>query len=95
MLISCITSKKKVDLIVSNAKIYTVDKDFATAESFAVKDGKFIAVGTTKEITDKYIADTTLDLQGKFVYPGFIDAHCHFYGYGVSLMWADLKSGVG
>lgn len=49
-----------------------------------MKDGKIIATGTTGAMR-RFRATTTIDLQGKFVYPGFIDAHCHFYGYGVDL----------
>lgn len=89
LLVSC-ASKKQVDLIVFNANIYTVDSSFSNAESFAVKDGKFIAVGTTKEILEQYEAKETIDAQGKAVYPGFIDSHCHFYGYGQGLQEVDL-----
>jgi len=76
------TSKKKVDLIVKNAKVYTVNEDFIIAEAFAVKDGIFIAVGTAQEICSQFQAKETLDLNGQYVYPGFIDAHAHFSGYG-------------
>jgi predicted amidohydrolase YtcJ len=87
---SC-TQKETADLIVKNAHIYTVNETFDTAESFAVKDGKFIAVGSEKEILEKYTADTVLDMNGKSLYPGFIDPHCHFYGYGRTLRAADLR----
>jgi predicted amidohydrolase YtcJ len=81
----------KVDLIVSNATVYTIDNSFSVAESFAVKDGRFVAVGSGKEIESKYTSDQVLDLKGKVIYPGFNDAHCHFYGYGMDLMqYADL-----
>jgi len=81
----------KVDLIVTNAMVYTVNDSFAVAESFAVKDGKFLAVGTNDEIAAKYTSDKIEDFEGKVVYPGFNDAHCHFYGYGMNLMqYADL-----
>jgi predicted amidohydrolase YtcJ len=81
----------KVDLIVSNATVYTVDNAFSVAESFAVKDGRFVAVGSCKEIESKYTSDQVLDLKGKVIYPGFNDAHCHFYGYGMDLMqYVDL-----
>ncbi len=90
-ILSCNSSKMKVDLIVTNATIYTVNDSFAVAESFAVKDGKFLAVGTTEEITAKYTSDQVWDVDGQVVYPGFNDAHCHFYGYGMNLMqYADL-----
>jgi len=91
MLLSACSETKNVDLIVTHAKIYTVDKDFSEAESFAVKDGKFIAVGSSDEILSKYKAKKTMDLDDKFIYPGFIDAHCHFYGYCLTLLQADLR----
>ena len=86
---SC-SSKQKVDLIVHNAVIYTVDSSFSTAQSFAVKDGKFIAIGTNDEILNKYEAKETIDAIGHAVYPGLIDSHCHFYGYGKGLQELDL-----
>ncbi len=88
--ISC-NQKEKVDLIVTNAKVYTIDNDFSITESFAIKDGKFIQVGKTEEILSKYQSNQILDLEGKFVYPGFIDAHSHFYGYCMTLLQADLR----
>jgi hypothetical protein len=86
---SC-ASQENVDLIVYNAKIYTVDSSFSTAEAIAVKDGKIVAVGSSKELTDHYTAKEKTDAQGKFIYPGFIDAHAHFYRYGLGLQTADL-----
>jgi len=81
----------KVDLIVTNARVYTVNDSFTVAESFAVQDGKFVDVGTNKEIASKYISDEVVDSGGNPVYPGFNDAHCHFFGYGMNLMqYADL-----
>ena len=88
---SC-TQKEKVDLIVSGGSVYTVDKEFTVAEAFAVKDGKIVAVGSTQKILDKYDSENLIDAEGKFVYPGFNDAHCHFNGYAVNLMqYADLR----
>ncbi len=79
-----------MDLIIFNANIYTVDENFTRAESAAIKDGKFVATGSDQEILGKYRATSVIDLEGRFVYPGLIDPHCHFYGYGTSLMNADL-----
>jgi len=87
--ISC-TKKEKVDTIVINANIYTVNENFDKAEAFAIKDGKIIAVGTTKEIQDKYAATFINDAKGKTIVPGFIDAHCHFYGLGLQQQKVDL-----
>ncbi|GAB3260155.1 amidohydrolase [Larkinella harenae] len=84
------SSKKQADLIVHNATVYTADSAFTTAQAFAVKDGKFLAVGSSGQLLNDYTADTTVDLQGKPVYPGFYDAHAHFLGLGQMLDQADL-----
>lgn len=89
LLLSCSDSKKKADLIVYNAVVYTLDSSFHTAEAFAVKDGKILAVGKSDSILN-FFEGEKLDAAGKAVYPGFIDAHCHFYGYGKGLTEADL-----
>ena len=85
---SCIN--QKVDLIVHHAQIYTVNNDFATAEAMAVQDGKIVAVGTNDDILKTYKSDSLVDAKGAAVYPGFIDAHAHFLGYGQSLYAVDL-----
>jgi predicted amidohydrolase YtcJ len=87
---SCNT-KEQVDLIITNAKVYTVNSNFELAESFAIKDGKFIEVGTSNEILSKYNSDQVIDLEGKYIFPGFIDAHSHFYGYCMTLLQANLR----
>jgi len=56
----------------------------------AIKDGKIVEVGKTADLQNKYDAAKKLDAQGKFIYPGFIDAHAHFVGYGNSLQRANL-----
>ena len=92
MLMTSCNTKTSVDLIVHNANIYTIDSDFSKAQAFAVKDGKFVAVGDEKTIMRQFDAKETLDAQGDAVYPGFMDGHCHFTGYGENLVrWADLK----
>ena len=89
MAISC-SEKEKVDIIIINANIYTVNDNFDKAEAFAVKDGKIIDVGTTSEIQSKYASTFINDVQGKTVVPGLIDAHCHFYGLGLQQQKVDL-----
>lgn len=88
-IISC-HIKEQVDLIVSNANIYTVDEDFSKATGIAIKDGKFVEVGDTDEINKKYTAQNSFDAQGKTIVPGLIDAHCHFYGLGQNQQVVDL-----
>ena len=91
LMTSC-NQKTPVDLIVHNANVYTVDNDFSKAQAFAVKDGKFVAIGDEETIMRQYAAKETIDAQGDAVYPGFMDGHCHFTGYGENLIrWADLK----
>ena len=80
----------EADLLVYNAQIYTVDTAFSIGEAMVVKDGKILAVGSTEELTRKYYSRNKINAQGKFVYPGFIDAHAHFYRYGLGLQTADL-----
>lgn len=89
-LTSSCSQKQKVDLLVYNATIYTVDSSFSTAEAMAVKEGKIVAVGKTTELEKEFDAKEKLDAQGKFIYPGFIDAHAHFAGYGNSLQRVNL-----
>lgn len=86
---SC-SPKQQVDLIIHNAVIYTVDSSFSKAESFAISDGKFVAVGGNSDILNNFTAKEIIDVQGKTIYPGFIDSHCHFYGYGKGLQEVNL-----
>ena len=90
ILISCEDSKEKADLLVFNAKIYTVDDGFSMAEAFVVKDGKFLEVGDSENLKDKYEYAETLDANGMAVFPGFIDAHAHFFGLGMQQQRVDL-----
>ncbi len=82
---ACI-QKEKVDLIVHNAKVYTINESFEIEQAFAIKDGKFVAIGSNQDILRKYQSENIIDAGEKPVYPGFIDAHCHFYGYAMDLI---------
>lgn len=84
------SQKTKIDLLVYNATIYTVDSSFSIAEAMAIKDGKILELGKTADLKNKYEAKDQLDAQGKFIYPGFIDAHSHFVGYSQSLFTVNL-----
>jgi predicted amidohydrolase YtcJ len=83
-------SKQKIDLLIYNATVYTVDKNFSQAEAIAIDNGKIIATGTTQKLEEQFDAKEKINAKGKFVYPGFIDAHSHFFGYGLGLQQADL-----
>lgn len=88
---SCSKEKQQVDTLVINANVYTVNSNFDKAEAFAIKDGKFFQVGTSKDLQNTFEADTIIDAKGQTVFPGFIDAHCHFYGLGMNLQKVDLR----
>lgn len=88
---SCSPGKMKVDMIVCNARVYTLDSNFAVNDCIVIDSGKFVDAGTEAGMLSKYEPKERIDLGGKFVYPGFIDAHCHFYGYAISMLEADLS----
>ena len=91
LLMSCAPNKKEVDFLVINANVYTVDSVFSTASAFAIEDGRFVAIGNEEEIQNRYTSSRILDAEGKTIVPGFIDAHCHFYGLGMNRQIADLS----
>lgn len=80
---SCNSDKTKADSILINGNVYTVNNTFEKAEAFAIRNGKIVEVGTTANIQQKYTSNTIIDAKNKAVFPGFIDAHCHFYGLGI------------
>lgn len=89
-LASCQPQREAVDLLVTNATVYTVDSTFSKAQAFAVRDGRFVAVGSAADLQGRYQAAQTVDTRGQFIYPGFYDAHCHFYRYALGLRSANL-----
>ncbi|RNC84980.1 MAG: amidohydrolase [Winogradskyella sp.] len=90
LIVSCQDNTEHADLIVTNANIYTVDDGFSKAEAFAIKDGKFVAVGTSETIIESFKSDNVVDAKGQTITPGLIDAHCHFLNLGIGLQQVDL-----
>jgi predicted amidohydrolase YtcJ len=90
----------KADLVITNAKIITVDGDFNIKEAVAVKDGKILAVGSDSEVKDYVSSDTrVLDLKGKPILPGINETHLHapFFGatrppLSLDLTYPNIKS---
>ena len=88
----CFSQRKQVDLFLYNYKIYTVNKTFDIVEAIAVKDGKILEIGKTSTLKKKYNSEKMMDGKGtSVIFPGFIDAHAHFYGYGNMLQQANLR----
>ncbi|HRE62867.1 MAG TPA: amidohydrolase [Ferruginibacter sp.] len=96
ILLLCIISlssckfREKVSLLVHHANIYTVNHSFETVEAMAISDGKIVALGSNDDILKKYEGEETIDAGGKTIFPGFIDAHCHFTGYATDNWKCDL-----
>jgi len=87
LLSSC---SEKVDLIVYNANVYTVDSDNTQVTSFAVKNGKFVYVGDDSVIST-YSSSNIINAEGLPIYPGFNDSHAHFYNLGFFVNQVDVK----
>jgi predicted amidohydrolase YtcJ len=92
---ACKQKEFNADLLVKNAVVYTVDNRFSMADAFVVNNGKIVAVGKADTLEEKYTARQVVDAGGKPVYPGFIDAHAHFYNYGLGLQEVNLNNTKG
>jgi len=82
--------KEKADLLVVNGKIYILDEVNTLVECVAIRKGKIIWKGSTQNAYRRFNTKETLDLEGKAVFPGFIDPHCHFYGLAKNFQYVDL-----
>jgi predicted amidohydrolase YtcJ len=79
-------SRPAADLIIRNAKIWTVDKSRPTAQAVAVLGDRIVAVGSDPEVEAWHGTRTrTIDASGKLLLPGFNDAHVHFVDGGLAL----------
>jgi len=77
LLVSC-SKQETADTIYINGKIYTVNEAQLWAEAVAIKDGKFIKVGSNAEVEVLSGENTkVIDLNGQFVMPGIVDMHAH------------------
>jgi predicted amidohydrolase YtcJ len=79
------------DLVVHNAVIHTMDEAGTVHQAMAVRNGRIVELGPERQILNKYRAPRRYDAQGRPVYPGFIDGHCHFLGYGLNKQKVDLQ----
>jgi len=80
------------DLVVTNARIYTVDDARPVVEALAVRDGRVLFVGSAREaMALKGSATRVLDAGGRTIVPGITDAHAHLLGLGQALRRVDLR----
>lgn len=79
LLVMIVQAQQPADLILHNGVVYTVDKSNSTAQAVAIKEGKFVAVGSNADVL-KFRGPSTrvIDMRGRFVVPGFNDNHVHF-----------------
>lgn len=78
------------DILYVNGRIYTVNPSDDVAEALATRGERIVAVGGLDELRSRVRARQIIDLQGKTVVPGFIDAHAHFMSLGLSRLTVDL-----
>ncbi len=81
----------RIDLVVTNANILTVEPELPKAEAMAVSCGRILAIGDNEELAGlARLARRVLDLRGRTLIPGFIDSHVHLEGLGRRLLNLDL-----
>jgi predicted amidohydrolase YtcJ len=83
---------KQADLVILNGKVITFDDRDTRAEAVAVLANRIVFVGSNKE-AEQLIDESTIlvDLNGKVLLPGFIDAHTHFIQMGLAFDMVDLR----
>ncbi len=84
-------AQQPADLVVTNARIYTADQSRPIAKALAIRDGRVVFVGDARGATALTGPGTQqLDVEGRTVLPGLIDAHGHLTGLGLALRTVDL-----
>jgi predicted amidohydrolase YtcJ len=84
--------KREADLLIYGGTIYTLDSSDSKGEALVIKEGRILEVGETDKLRSSYSFQSEMNIDGAFVYPGFMDAHCHFPAFAQSLLYADLTA---
>lgn len=75
----------QADILLDNGEFIQVERDYnPTYNALAIKDGVIVAIGRREDVTTSYQCRESIDLEGKTVVPGFIDAHVHFSMTGLN-----------
>lgn len=98
LLISCnilsivsVNAQNQADTQIYKAQIiYTADTGFSVSTSMVVSNGVILYVGTDKTADSLFPKAQSINYGNNIIYPGFIDAHCHFLAYTKGLSQADL-----
>ncbi|MCX7984058.1 MAG: amidohydrolase [Bacteroidetes bacterium] len=80
-----------VDTLYYNGRIYTLDTENNVVEAFVVKGDRIVGVGSERWLRLRFNAKSEVNLEGKTVLPGFIDAHCHLLDLGLSKLTVNLE----
>ncbi len=82
-----------MDLLMINGKIRTMDVKGTIAQAVGIRHGQIDIIGTTEQVLETKIRkDEVIDLKGKTVFPGFIDAHNHMIYYGTELLGINCRA---
>src|SRR5262249_13502732 len=93
MAVASAASAPAPHLVVGNGKVFTADGSSSLAEACAVKDGRFVAVGTSAAMRAQIgPATKVIDLAERFVTPGLADGHFHGVAGGPGIGLADVRS---
>ncbi len=87
------TVENPADLVLVNGKVITVDDDRPEAQGVAVRDGRIVAVGSSRDMRSWVGSGTeVVDLDGNVAIPGLIEGHGHYLGLGRAKMILDLTT---
>jgi len=81
---------READTLYVNGTIYTMDEASSVANAMAVRGAKIVGVGDQQELAGRFNVKSIVDLGGKAVFPGFIDAHAHFLSLGIARITVDI-----
>lgn len=92
LMAACAIRPNPADLVLNDGVVWTGVEADTRAEAVAVRDGRILRVGSSAEM-EPYMGGSTrvVDLAGRLVVPGFIDAHAHFLSGGFQLASVDLR----
>lgn len=87
----------KADIILINGRFHTVDRENPVATAVAIRDGKFLEVGSQSEVMEHHCDGTkVIDLKGHTAVPGLNDSHLHLIrgglNYNLELRWEGVPS---
>ena len=88
--VACTPAREAVDTLYAGGRIYTATAGDAP-EAFVVNGDRIVAVGTRADLRERYEPKATVDLTGRFLMPGFIDAHVHPIQGGMYLSQCELS----